>query len=167
MRETDQALFNDEDVLVVDAALIEKLKARATRSPSRRFRLCLHRSREDAVQEMIVVHCRDNYSRPHAHHVASSMTILEGEVTVVFFDDRGNEIRRVAMGAKDSGKPFALNVGAGVWHMPVCTTAQLVFYETQAGPFERERVNLWAAWSPAEDDPRAIARYLKALGFSA
>ena len=76
-------------------------------------------------------------------------------------------MRRVELGHKDSGKPFMLTVGAHVWHMPVCTSAQIVFYETQAGPFERDRVNVWAAWSPREDDAGAIARYLKSLGFAA
>ena len=85
----------------------------------------------------------------------------------MFFDGEGRETRRVELGTKESGKPFSLTVGAHVWHMPVCTSVQLVFHETQAGPFERERVNLWAAWSPREDDPSSIARYLKSLGFAA
>ena len=49
--------------------------------------------------------------------------------------------------------------------MPVCRSEQVVFYETLEGPFDRERVNAWAPWSPAEDDPRAIERYLVSLGF--
>jgi len=75
VRESDVALFNTDDVLSVDDALVETLKGRARTSPSRRFRLCLHRSAEEAVQEMIVVHCRDNYSRPHRHTVASSAVV--------------------------------------------------------------------------------------------
>jgi len=47
----------------------------------------------------------------------------------------------------------------------VCRTEQLVFYETLEGPFERESMNEWAPWSPAEDDPEAIAKYLRSFGF--
>ena len=165
MRESDVALFNTDDVLVVDGAMIEELKRRARGTATRRFRLCLHRSEQEAVQEMIVVHCRDNYSRPHRHGFASSMMILEGEITVVLFADDGREERRVEMGARESGKPFSVRVGAGIWHMPVCRSEQVVFYETLEGPFDRERVNAWAPWSPAEDDPRGIERYLVSLGF--
>ena len=165
MRESDVALFNTDDVLSVDDALVERLKQRARTSPSRRFRLCLHRSADEAVQEMIVVHCRENYSRPHRHSVASSMLVLEGELTVVVFDDAGNVSRRIDMGPRASRKPFTLRVGANIWHMPVCRTEQLVFYETLEGPFERERMNDWASWSPGEDDPKAIAKYLRSLGF--
>jgi glucose-6-phosphate isomerase len=165
VRESDVAFFNTDDVLSVDAKLVETLKKRALASPSRRFRLCLHRSVEEAVQEMIVVHCRDNYSRPHRHDVASTAMILEGEMTIVLFDDAGNVTERIEMGPRESGKPFTVRVGPRIWHMPVCRTPQLVFYETLEGPFERERMNDWAPWSPNEDDAKGIAKYRAALGF--
>jgi glucose-6-phosphate isomerase len=113
---------------------------------------------------MIVVHCRDNYSRPHKHAVPTSCLVLKGELTVVLFDDAGRETRRIELAA-DAARPFALRIGPDVWHMPVCRTEQVVFYETLTGPFERDRVNVWAPWSPPEDDREAIARYLRSLGF--
>jgi len=164
MRESKDALFNTDDVLLVDAKLIAGIKRRALHSATHRFRLCLHRTPEDAVQEMIVVHCRDNYSRPHCHRIATSMMIVEGEATVLLFDDEGNVTRRIEMGPRESGRPFTLTLAPSLWHMPVCRSEQLVFYETQQGPFVRDRLNLWAPWSPAEDDPRAIAAYLRRLG---
>jgi cupin fold WbuC family metalloprotein len=165
MRESNQALFNTDEVLVVDQTLITHLKERALKAPQRRFRLCLHHSSDEPVQEMIVVHCRENYSRPHYHRAPSSCMILEGELTVVLFDDAGHVTQRIEMGARESGKPFTIRIGPDCWHMPVCTSKQLVFYETMTGPFERDTVNVWAPWSPAEDDPEAIAAYLRSLGF--
>ena len=53
MRETETALFNTDDVLVVDAALIERLKRRARETPTRRFRICLfddHPLAENAIK---------------------------------------------------------------------------------------------------------------------
>jgi glucose-6-phosphate isomerase len=166
VRESDVALFNTDAVLAVDDDLIQYLKKRARTAPSRRFRICLHQSAEEAVQEMIVVHCRENYSRPHRHAAATSCLIIEGDLTVVLFDDDGRETRRIELGTRDSGKPFTLRLGPDIWHMPVCRSEQLVFYETLEGPFERERVNVWAPWSPNEDDAEGIARYLRSLGFA-
>ena len=167
MRESNQALFNTEDVLRVDQSLIDELKRRALTAASRRFRLCLHQSPDELVQEMIVVHCRDNYSRPHHHPTtASSMMILEGEVTVFLFDAAGRVTEQVELGTQASGKPFTLRLAPDVWHMPVCRSAQLVFYETMTGPFRRDAINAWAPWSPAEDDEPAIAAYLTALGIT-
>jgi len=167
MRESNQALFNTEDVLRVDEALIVELKRRALSAPSRRYRLCLHQSPDELVQEMIVVHCRDNYSRPHHHPTtASSMMILEGELAVFLFDDAGRVTERVDMGPRESGKPFTLRLAPQVWHMPVCRSSQLVFYETMTGPFRRDAINAWAPWSPAEDDEAGIAAYLAGLGIA-
>ena len=167
MRESDQAFFNTDDVLQVDDAMIATLKERALTAPHKRFRLCLHQSPDEQVQEMIVVHCRDNYSRPHHHpDTASSMMILEGELSVFLFDDDGNVTGKLELGPRESGKPFTLRVEAGVWHMPVCRTEQLVFYETMTGPFRRDAVNAWAPWSPAEDDAVGIETYLAGLGIS-
>jgi glucose-6-phosphate isomerase len=165
VRETDTALFNDGDVLTVDDALIEHLKRRARETPTRRFRICLHQSPDETVQEMIVVHCRENYSRPHRHRAATSCVILEGELTMVLFDGDGRETQRIELGGRDSGKPFTLRLGPDLWHMPVCRSEQLVFYETLEGPFRRDTVNEWAPWSPEESDAEGIARYLRSLGF--
>lgn len=164
MRDSDQALFNDGEVLVVDEELIAELKRRAVAAPHRRFRLCLHQSQEEAVQEMLVVHCRGNYSRPHAHPIPSSMLVLEGALTVYTFADDGAVLRRIELAARGSGKPCVLRLEAGVWHMPVCRTPQIVFFETMAGPFRRDDINRWAPWSPAEDDTAGIPRYLAAFG---
>jgi cupin fold WbuC family metalloprotein len=165
MKEADGALFNTAAVLQVDAALIEELKARARATTKRRFRLCLHTSTEDAAQEMVVVHCRDNYSRPHAHRSPLTYLVIDGELRVLLFDGDGKVTRTVDLGSFDRGKPFALHIEAESWYMPVCMTPEVVFYETKWGPF-REDTNLWAPWSPAEDDAPGIAAYRRTLGIA-
>lgn len=164
MRETDRALFNDARKLAVDRQLVDDLRARARSSASRRFRLCLHHSPDEPTQEMIVVHCRDNYSRPHAHRLPLTYVIIDGAMRVLFFDHGGNITDAVDLGTFGGGKPFALHIRPGVWYMPVCLTQEVVFYETKWGPFLRDGSNLWAPWSPAEDDVEGIAAYRRRLG---
>jgi cupin fold WbuC family metalloprotein len=163
MRENEHAFLNDQSVLAVDTELVEELKRRAWTAPHRRFRLCLHHSPADAVQEMIVVHCRENYSRPHRHPgLASTCLILEGTMDLYLFEDDGSIREVLHLGAPASGRPFTVRVGPDEWHMPVCTTPQLVFFETMQGPFDRDAVNEWAPWSPGEDDAQGIREYLQA-----
>jgi cupin fold WbuC family metalloprotein len=164
MREAAEALFNTEALLQVDGHLVEELKRRAHRSPTRRFRLCLHRSSEELVQEMIVVHCRENYSRPHKHSVPLTYIVLEGALRVFLFDDAGVVTQRIDLVAFGKGRAFTLHIDAGTWYMPVCGTPQVVFYEAKRGPFRRDSANLWAPWAPAEDDHEGIASYRRALG---
>lgn len=166
MKETDEALFNTEALLQVDCGMIAKLKTLAERSPTRRFRLCLHQSTEEAVQEMIVVHCRENYSRPHAHRVPLTYLVLDGALRVLLFDDSGAVTHSIDLSPFGSGNPFALRIEPERWYMPVCMTSQVVFFETKTGPFRRDATNVWAPWSPAEDDTAGIAAYRRSLGIA-
>ncbi len=135
MRETDGAIFNTEPVLAVDRDMVEQLKQRARRSPTLRYRLCLHHSTADPIQQMIVVHCRGNDSRAHCHPVAAmSYTMIEGEMSVLLFDDEGNETQRVELAPPGTGKNVCLRLGPGIMYMPVCESETVVFHETLSSP---------------------------------
>jgi cupin fold WbuC family metalloprotein len=165
MQEAPQAMFNTAEVLAVGDALVEDLKSRALASTTRRYRLCLHHSPEDALQEMLIVHCRGNYSRPHRHPgAASTMLMVAGEMSCILFDDVGRITERIDLSPPQSGRPFLLRVAAGRWHMPLCRSEQAVFLETMIGPFDRETGNQWAPWSPAENEHEAIANFLGTFG---
>lgn len=164
MTEARQARFNTAPALAVDSVMIAELKRRALGSPTRRFRLCLHHTTAEAVQQMIVVHCQDNYSRPHAHKVPLSYLVLEGALRVLLFDDTGTITERIDLQPFGGTQPFALRLEPGQWYMPVCMSLQVVFFETKTGPFEREATNLWAPWSPEENDGAAIDAFRRKLG---
>jgi cupin fold WbuC family metalloprotein len=165
MREEKEALFNTEDAFLVDERLIEELKQRAAASPTGRFRLCLHRSTDEAIQDMLVVHCRKNYSRPHCHpHSAVSLKIIEGEMGVLLFDDQGEIARTVELGTRGGGMAICVRLIPSLWYATVCRSEMVVFYETKQGPFARERSNVWAPWSPDEDDLQGIAAFRAQIG---
>ena len=165
VRELETALFNDEPALCVGDDLIQDLKRRAHTSDTRRFRLCLHQSQEELLQEMIIVHCRDNYSRPHLHpKTATSCMVIEGEISIYLFESDGSITEIIELGERQSGKPFSFRLAAGIWHMPVCRSDQVVFYEAATGPFRRDDINQWASWSPEESDEEGIESYLRSVG---
>lgn len=144
MREAEGATFNTEPVLAVDHDMIEMLKERARCSPALRYRLCLHHSTDDPIQEMIVVHCRGNDSRPHAHPAASmSYTMIEGEMTVVLYDDAGNEADRIELAAPGHGKNLCLRLAPGVTYVPVCRSDTAVFHETLSSPNPDGSATVW------------------------
>jgi hypothetical protein len=65
------------------------------------------------------------------------------------------------MGDCASGKAFFYRLMDNVFHTPVIAGRYALFHETTNGPFDRKDTE-FAAWAPAEDDPRAAA-YLAEL----
>ncbi len=161
MRETPEALFNTEAVLAVDDLMIDLLQERAESAPRRRYRLCMHHSPQDTVQEMVLAYCRGSYNRPHRHpDRSSSMYLLQGHLDVVVFDDTGEVIRIIAMGPHDSPKAHLVRLAPGCWHMDIPRSDRVVIHEIIAGPFDREKSNVMAPWSPEEGDQDAVKAFL-------
>ena len=165
MRELKEAMFNTERAVAVDQAMIEDLKARAAGAPRHRFRLCLHHAPEDAVQEMIIAQLRASYCRPHCHpDTSTSVQLLEGDLTVMLFDNEGHVTERIDLGPRDTGKCFCLRLEPGCWHMDVPRSEVSVTYETMAGPFVKGRSNVFAEWAPDDIDTEAVAAFLESIG---
>ncbi|MBT3295615.1 MAG: cupin fold metalloprotein, WbuC family [Verrucomicrobia bacterium] len=161
------AFFNRDRVCAVDATLIERLKTEALRSPLGRFRLCMHHSTSDPMQDMIIVHRRGNYSRPHYHpNAAMSYTMIEGRMDILLFDDAGSVTERVRMGCHGDPESDAVGIrlAAGTVYTPVCLTEAAVFHETLSAPNPDGEATHYAAWSPADDEPDRIAAFHRGLG---
>ena len=124
------AIFNSEAIAEVNLKTIEYLKIQAAKEPFRRFRLCLHHSVENEVQESVIVFCRDTYIRPHRHpnNKPESYHIIKGEMSVFFFDDSGRVVRKIEMGEVGSEKTFFYRLSASTWHIPVPSSEFVVFH---------------------------------------
>ena len=105
--ESAEVLYPDEDIVVVAPADLQELKRLALLNSRQRVRLCAHRSPNDRLHEMFIVHTQDCYVRPHKHlQKAESMMVLEGEVDVVLFHESGSIRQIIQLGAIDTGKIF-------------------------------------------------------------
>src|SRR5690349_14040965 len=92
-------------LITADETTIEFLKAAASRTPSRRARLCAHPSPDATQHDMLIVSHRDTYVAPHRHRVKSeSMLVVEGLADAIIFDDEGKVTQRVPMGPASSGR---------------------------------------------------------------
>src|SRR5687768_8037033 len=90
-------VFNDEvliaatPIVTVSPADIEALKALALQNPRKRIRICTHKDTADPLHEMLIVHTRDTYVRPHKHlNKSESFHVIEGTVDVVIFNESGD-----------------------------------------------------------------------------
>jgi len=160
-RESDEVLYPDEAVVVVGPADIEELKVAAKGNARCRIRLCSHRNVGDRVHEMLIVHERDTYVRPHKHLGKSeSFHVIEGLCRVVLLDDVGQVVRIVALGDHASGRAFYYRISDPYFHTLVIESDALVFHETTAGPFDPAET-VFACWAP--QDGKEARRYLEGL----
>lgn len=156
---TPEVLYVEVQGTPVSNEDIDELVAGARSTPRGRIRLCTHAGPESSLQEMFIVHDRNAYVRPHKHMDKDEcITVLRGEVDLVYFDDAGRINGHVRLGESGSGSPFSCRVCRGVWHMFVIRSEVLVFSEVTTGPFCRDNM-LFADWSPDEGDA-AVAGFL-------
>ena len=162
----DNAVFFSTGTVVrINKAVVDDLKDKALASPDTTVRLCLHQSLDDAVQEMIIVHVRGTYVRPHRHDAETeSFLVLEGSMLVIFFDDNGKETDRLMMGEKDSGYSFVCRITPGQYHTMIPLSETVVFLETTQGPFDRDAHNTFPSWAPGTDDILGAKQFFASIG---
>ena len=148
---------NVDDVIVVDAEWIERVKDSARRQPLRRARLNLHRSDDDQVQEMLIAFCRDTLNAPHRHLAKSeSLHALEGRALICFFGDDGTVTKRLTIGGPDTGLPPLYRLSSPRWHTVIPLDEIVVVHEVTMGPFRREQ-DIVPSWMPKGED--ALRRF--------
>jgi cupin fold WbuC family metalloprotein len=163
IEETPEVYYAAASLGTVGADEVAFLKERAASNPRRRCRLCLHAAPSAAQHEMLIVHGRDAFVRPHRHATKSeSLTVIEGEALAFTFDDAGKVESRIRLGVPGSGAQFSYLMPAGVWHGLVIRSPWLVFLECSAGPFERSETS-FPTWAPDGTDAAAATGYIQRL----
>jgi len=159
------AIFNKKDICTLSHDDFSILKKHATLSPLKRYRFCLHHSVDKAIQEMIIVFCRDTYTRPHRHPASKSesLHLISGELDIILFDDGGKVVKKIEMGEVGSGKNFIFRLDTNVWHMSIPRSEFVVFHEIYQGPFEKDYDVEFANWSPGDSDPEKIQKFFKTI----
>ena len=160
---SDEVLYSPGAITQVNRNDIGCLKELAARNPRRRIRLCAHPDTADPLHEMLIVHMRDAYVPPHRHPGKSeSFLIIEGELSVVVFDEAGGVTDVIDMGEPGSGRAFYYRLSEARYHTVIATTDVVVFHEVTNGPFRQEDLER-APWAPGEDDLEAQRNFLRGI----
>jgi cupin fold WbuC family metalloprotein len=156
----DEVYYTDGRITFVGTEEIEFLKARAAETPRQRTRLCAHPDPSHALHEMLIVHGREAYVRPHRHiGKAESQHVLEGRATLLLFDETGRMTRRETIGA---GGHVYYRIDDAVFHALLIESDWFVFHEVTSGPFDPTTTE-WATWSPDGKDDAEARHYMAAL----
>lgn len=162
--QNEEVLFAADPIVTVGRPDIESLKEKAGHNRRKRIRLCAHRNVTDSLHEMLIVHTKETYVRPHKHlNRTESFHLIEGVVQVVVFDDAGNIMEVVQMGDYSSGHRFYYRMQEPFFHTLRITSDYLVFHETSNGPFVRSDT-VFPPWAPEENDWPAVEAFTEHLG---
>jgi len=160
-RESEEVFVTDDPIVRVGADELALLKRTALENRRQRVRLCGHPGVQDAVHEMLIVHTRGTYVRPHKHLGKSeSFHVIEGEADILVYDDAGNGMDVIPMGTVGSGRSFFYRLNKSAFHTLLITSEYFVFHETTKGPFDRAKT-VFAPWAPGEDDAGAVAAFMR------
>lgn len=164
---SEEVLYGDEAVVKVNRADMESLKEQALLNSRKRIRLCAHKDVDDKVHEMLIVHTRDTYVRPHKHLTKSeSFHVIEGSVGVVIFDEAGGIVEVIQMGDYSSGRRFYYRLSEPCYHTLLISSDFLVFHETANGPFKKSDT-IFPSWAPEENDAAGQRRFMGRLAQTA
>jgi cupin fold WbuC family metalloprotein len=78
------------NIIKISGLEIAQLISNAKKTPRKRMRICAHSNSDDRLHEMIIVHKKNTYVRPHKHFGRSeSFHIIYGRVDIVIYEDSG------------------------------------------------------------------------------
>jgi cupin fold WbuC family metalloprotein len=158
---SEEVLYPGDRVVAVSAEDINHLKLKRQSTTRKRIRLCAHQKVEDALHEMLIVHTKDTYVRPHLHLAKSeSYHAIEGCFDLITFDDNGNVTSVFEIGPFSSGRNFFCRLPAGLYHGLIIRSDIIVFHETTTGPFLRSQTQ-FAAWAPEENEIEAGNEFMR------
>ena len=162
-QENAEVLYSNGVLTTVDRSDIKYIERLSGYNHRKRMRLCVHSDQADPLHEMLIVHEKNTYVRPHKHTGKSESThVIEGLVDVVLFDNGGKIERVISMGNYASGKFFYYRMAKPIYHMLIIRSEVLVFHETTNGPFDRANT-VFAPWAPEDVDENGVADFISEL----
>lgn len=155
-----EVYYSDDALVTADDATIAELKRIAAANPRLRSRLCTHPDPSSGLHEMLIVHHREAYVRPHKHFgKPESFHLIEGTARVVIFEDDGQIRDVLEMAPYGQGKLCYYRMPDEVFHTILITSEWLVFHETTAGPFDPSRT-AFPDWAPDGSDAEVVKSYV-------
>jgi cupin fold WbuC family metalloprotein len=159
-----EVYYSDDAIVMADDATIAELKRIAAGNPRLRSRLCTHPDPSSDLHEMLIVHHREAYVRPHKHFdKPESFHLIEGTAQVVIFEDDGRIRDVLEMAPYGRGALCYYRMPEQVFHSILITSEWLVFHETTAGPFDPSRT-AFPDWAPDGGDAAEAQDYVTRTG---
>lgn len=145
------------------ASDIDFLKSEVSKISLGRIRINFHDNSADIVHEMFIAITKESYIPPHRHKgKTESFHVVEGSVDVVIFDDVGEILDVIELGAKIGKRRQYYRMSEAYYHTLIIRSDILVVHEVTNGPFVADDVCV-ADFSPPQDDKLGVYHYMRKL----
>ena len=144
---------------------IKKCKNLAIKSERGRYAKLMH-SQGDYHNKVFNFISHGSYMKPHMHpgeEKIEKIYMVEGEASVIFFDESGKFESSHRMTAKQNEM---ISVPAFKWHTYVMHSEWVVTFETMDGIYDPETWKKFAQWAPEElsEESKSYLDSLRVLG---
>lgn len=152
-------------LVVIDQSNLIKLKEEAKQSPRLTHRICLHDDTNHPTQEMIICAYRGCYFIPHKHPVgrSESYSVLEGQMSVHFFNEYGQVVDHIILEERGGKHPFIYRLKEPLYHFVQPCTELVIYHEIFTGPWSKNKAVIQAPFAPPEGDHIAISKFISGL----
>src|SRR5438105_14834092 len=135
---SDNVYFAADPVVSIDARDVDALKRAAScNGAAGSVRICMHASIDDSVHEMLIVHSKSTYIRPHKHVRKSvSFHVVEGFADLIVFDESRaiSAVNRIS--EHRSGATFYFRLSDERYYTQLIRSEFLGLQETTLDPFQ-------------------------------
>lgn len=116
------------------------------------IRICLHKNIQSIDQNMILIQNKNNFYPPHKHLLCGdTYHIIEGKLLVCFFSNYGKIIEKNIL-----SKNQIFKTPPNVYHSTKPLTISVIFHESRAGKFIREKSSVFPKWCPKTEAEKKI-----------
>ena len=116
------------------------------------IRICLHRNIKSIDQNMILIQNKKNFYPPHKHLLCGdTYHIIEGKLLVCFFSNNGKLIEKTIL-----KKNQIFKTPSNIYHSTKPLTKTVIFHESRAGKFIRNKSSIFPKWCPRTEKQKQI-----------
>lgn len=163
MKKINEEVYVPEDdtLITLNKTDIDTIQQSAAKSLKLRSRVCIHNNSEDSIQEMIIVHNKRVYVKPHKHTAGSeSFHIIKGKLEIILFNENGDITNIIPLEAYHQGKnpSFCYRLNKPLYHTIIVKSRFVVIHEVINGPFKKENSE-FPSWAPSEEEKEAVNKW--------
>ena len=164
-RENNEVLYLEKNVISFNNRNLKLLSDLSKKNLDQKIRICFHSNINDKIHQMLILHKKNYYIRPHrVVDKTETGLILKGVCDLILFKPNGLLKKVIHLGPinNKSNKSFFYIIPKNTFHT-LLIHKNLTFLETTSGPFDKKKVFM-AQWSPSTDDQKeVISNYITKL----